>query len=277
MAADGESDPENGLECNGSAVDDDAASLSEHDSDTAADSGLNLAEPPFRSLRVSNDHTRLEELGHRRFSSADRAQGPEDIDVAGLVGSRLYHDIINPLGAIGNGLELLRLAESSEPEVFDLIQQSVDAATAKLRFLGLALGTASAAQMRPGSDIDALLASYSRHGRLKVVWNLQQSVPAPLVRLVMLAVLCLETALPMGGSVTISALRGGIRLITDAQRLRDIAELWRIYEGRSRRAPIEAATVQFALAAQHAKELGYAQIVDRRETVIEITLMPLDR
>ena len=49
----------------------------------------------------------------------------QNADLAGLVGSRLCHDLISPIGAIGNGLELLELSGSAPTEEIALIRASV--------------------------------------------------------------------------------------------------------------------------------------------------------
>ncbi len=64
------------------------------------------------------------------MSSDDTPQSP---DLAALIGSRICHDLISPIGAIGNGLELLSMAGAGGPEVA-LISDSVSNANARIRF-----------------------------------------------------------------------------------------------------------------------------------------------
>jgi histidine phosphotransferase ChpT len=57
-------------------------------------------------------------------------------EIAALIASRICHDLISPIGAIGNGMELMALSsgqEQSSPEL-DLISQSVENANARIRF-----------------------------------------------------------------------------------------------------------------------------------------------
>ena len=63
---------------------------------------------------------------------------PEDL--AALVGSRICHDLVNPLGAIGNGAELLVMEDSRLGPLARLIGDSVESATARLRLYRLAFG-----------------------------------------------------------------------------------------------------------------------------------------
>ena len=75
-----------------------------------------------------------------------------DLDLAALVSSRICHDVINPVGAIANGLEML----GEEPDqamrdaAIDLIRKSALQASAKLQFARLAFGAAGSA----GAEID---------------------------------------------------------------------------------------------------------------------------
>ena len=66
---------------------------------------------------------------------------PED-DLVALVGSRLCHDLISPLGAIGNGVELLTMTATTLSPELQLITESVAAANARIKFFRLAFGRA---------------------------------------------------------------------------------------------------------------------------------------
>ena len=58
-------------------------------------------------------------------------------ELAALIGSRICHDLVSPIGAIGNGVELLAMAGAAGPEV-RLIAESVAAANARIRFFRIA-------------------------------------------------------------------------------------------------------------------------------------------
>jgi len=66
------------------------------------------------------------------------------IDLASLLCSRLCHDMLSPVGALSNGLELL--AEEKDPEMrarcFELLEQSAKISADKLKFFRLAFGAA---------------------------------------------------------------------------------------------------------------------------------------
>ena len=68
------------------------------------------------------------------------------VDFASMLASRLCHDLLSPVGAFANGLELL--ADEKDPEMrarcFDLLEQSARTSAAKLKYFRLAFGSAVA-------------------------------------------------------------------------------------------------------------------------------------
>src|SRR6201988_4629209 len=74
------------------------------------------------------------------------------LDLAALLCSRVCHDLISPVGAIVNGLEVMDEDKDEETKVFalDLIKKSAKQASAKLQFCRLAFGAAGSA----GAQID---------------------------------------------------------------------------------------------------------------------------
>ena len=96
------------------------------------------------------------------------------VDLASLLCSRLCHDLLSPVGAMTNGLELL--AEEKDPEMrkrcMELLEQSARTSADKLKFFRLAFGAAGGfgdmvAVEEPRALIDALVGS---GGRTTVNW-----------------------------------------------------------------------------------------------------------
>ena len=91
------------------------------------------------------------------------------LDLASLLASRLCHDMLSPVGAMSNGLELL--AEEKDPEMrarcFELLEQSARTSADKLKFYRLAFGAAGGFGERipvaePRALIEALLIGKDR-------------------------------------------------------------------------------------------------------------------
>ena len=69
----------------------------------------------------------------------------DPLHLATLIGSRICHDLVSPIGAIKNGLELLHLSseKSNGPEIC-LIEESTDNAIGRVNFFRIAFGMGSA-------------------------------------------------------------------------------------------------------------------------------------
>jgi len=129
------------------------------------------------------------------------------LDLAALLCSRVCHDLISPVGAIVNGLEVLEEDKDEETKVFalDLIKKSAETASAKLQFCRIAFGAAGSA----GAQIDLGDAEKVARGLLaddktKIVWNLpRELMPKNRVKLLLNMLLVAVGAIPRGGTITI--------------------------------------------------------------------------
>ncbi|MDO5633222.1 MAG: histidine phosphotransferase family protein [Paracoccus sp. (in: a-proteobacteria)] len=181
------------------------------------------------------------------------------VDLSAMVGSRLCHDLVSPLGAIGNGLELLQMSGEfpgigKSPEV-QLIAESVDAARARIQAFRMAFGAAPADQRVSLPDLTRLLDGMSRQGRVRITLEAEGDLPRIEGRMVLLAIMCFESAMPWGGRVL--AVRAGQRwrLVADADRMKPDSVLWSWLSGDTGSLPLPAPSeVQFPLLAECARE-----------------------
>jgi histidine phosphotransferase ChpT len=179
-------------------------------------------------------------------------------DLAALVSARLCHDLISPMGAIGNGLELLQLSDGPAPAELALINESLATALAKLRFFRIAFGPADA-QARQSFDEAAQVTDGMFHGRFTVSWDTRaRDMPRPLARLIYLAILCLEKSLPMGGHVRVGVADERITLAVEGRRTAPPAALWAHLTRGTPVPDLKADGVQFALLARALAETGHA-------------------
>jgi len=169
-------------------------------------------------------------------------------DLAALVGSRLCHDLISPIGAIQNGLELLALSGSKEtsPEMA-LIQDSCESAAARIRFFRVAFGLANGAQMMSQREIVSTLQELGKGGRLKTEWTELGDLPRPEVQLAFLAYLCCESALPYGGTVRFDRDAAGWSITATGGRLNEHQDLWDHLNGATHLDSPAADRVHFAM------------------------------
>lgn len=183
-------------------------------------------------------------------------------DLAALLGSRLCHDLVSPLGAIGNGVELLEMSSefpglTASPEL-RLIAESVAAARARIQAFRMAFGQSKGEQRVASGALAALLQSASSNPRLRIEMDAEGDFARDETRMLMLAVMCLETALPWGGAVTASHDTGGWKLVGTAERAKADPELWfwlNAPDGQTPRSPAPS-EVQFALLGESARAAG---------------------
>lgn len=134
----------------------------------------------------------------------------QTVDLASLLCSRLCHDLLSPVGALSNGIELLR--DEGDPEMrqrcLELLEQSARISTDKLKFFRLAYGAAGGFGDRvptqePRELVRALVAN---NGRIALEWAVpEETLPKPAVKVLLnLAAIGID-ALPRGGQLDIGA------------------------------------------------------------------------
>ncbi len=168
-------------------------------------------------------------------------------DLSALVSARLCHDLISPMGAIGNGLELMQMSGGRSGAELDLISESLDNALAKLKFFRVAFGPADP-QARQSFEEAAQITGAAFQGRFTVTWAAEgKDMPRPMARILYLAILCLEKSLPMGGELRIAAAEDAALLMVEGRRTSPPEALWaHVREGRP--VPdLRSDGVQFAL------------------------------
>ncbi len=137
------------------------------------------------------------------------------LELASLLASRLCHDLLSPVGAMSNGLELL--AEERDPEMrkrcMELLEQSAKTSADKLKFFRLAFGAAggfgeTVAVDEPRALVEALVGN---NGRIELNWTLSAAaLPKPAVKVLLNLSLIAIEALVRGGTLEIGAeLNGG--------------------------------------------------------------------
>jgi histidine phosphotransferase ChpT len=145
-------------------------------------------------------------------------------DLAALLCSRLCHDMLSPVGALANGLELL--ADEQDPEMrarcMELLEQSARISTDKLKFFRLAFGAAGgfgeAIPIDEAQSVVEALAADAK--RVTINWAIAEpSLPKPAVKVLLnLAHIALD-ALVRGGTLDIGAERrdGAVEIVARAR------------------------------------------------------------
>jgi histidine phosphotransferase ChpT len=146
------------------------------------------------------------------------------VDLASLLCSRLCHDLMSPVGALNNGVELL--ADEQDPDMrercMDLLAESARTSANKLKFFRLAFGAAGGF----GDAIDtnearnALTGLFGSDGRTEVGWmvgdaKLSKGATKLLLNLALIA----GDALVRGGRLDVGAESGasGLEIVIRAE------------------------------------------------------------
>jgi histidine phosphotransferase ChpT len=132
----------------------------------------------------------------------------DSLDLAALLCSRVCHDVISPVGAIVNGLEVLEDENDTSMRdfAFDLIRKSAKQASARLQFARLAFGAAGSA----GASIDLGDAEQVARGmfqddKVAFSWSAPRALfPKNRVKLLLNLIMIAINAVPRGGSVAVA-------------------------------------------------------------------------
>ena len=124
-------------------------------------------------------------------------------DIAALIGSRICHDLISPIVAIGNGVQLLAMSGGAAGAEMDLITESVQNANARIRFFRIAYGAAQADQTIGRQEVLSVLTATAQGGRFTYFWQVDSKQSSEMVRIAFLMLQCFETTLPPGGEIQI--------------------------------------------------------------------------
>ncbi|SHO66286.1 histidine phosphotransferase ChpT [Pseudoxanthobacter soli DSM 19599] len=129
------------------------------------------------------------------------------LDLAALLCSRICHDVISPVGAITNGLEVLDEDDSGDMRevAMDLIRKSARQASARLQFARLAFGFAgSAGASIDLADAERLAKGYVDSDKTSLDWRMPAALVAKdRVKLLLTLIVLALQAIPRGGSIRV--------------------------------------------------------------------------
>lgn len=196
---------------------------------------------------------------------------PDKPDISALLGSRICHDLISPIGAISNGVELLLMDGVAKGPEMTLVAESVAHANARIRFFRVAFGQTSKDQRIGFAEIRSILQDMAHGSRTSVDWISGPDLSRRETKLAFLCILCLESALGQGGRITVD--RGETRWTVSgtAPRLRIDPDLWESLSNPQAEAEIGAAQVQFLLVPEEIARQHRRLTVEISETEIRLT------
>lgn len=194
----------------------------------------------------------------------------DTLELAALIGSRICHDLISPIGAIGNGLELLQMGTPPTPEMA-LMADSVNNANARIRFFRIAFGKAAGGQGVPLGEVQSILRDMSLSSRIRYEFQSDAAPDRAETRTAFLAVLCVEQTLPMGGEIGIRLESAGWSVTGKGPRIRQDEALWaHLSDANATSTELSPGQVQFGLLPGHLRQMGRSADISFTETSAQI-------
>ena len=200
-----------------------------------------------------------------------------DLELAALISSRICHDVISPVGAIANGLEMLdeEQDESMREQTMDLIRKSARQASAKLQFARLAFGAAGSA----GAEIDLrdaerVARDFVQGGKHTLSWQGPPvTLPKNKVKLLLNLLALGVVALPRGGTVNVEIKGEGpevaFRVLAQGEPARLSEQVTGLLAGANGMV-LDAHSIQPYYAGRVAAAAGMTVTVETRDKEVEL-------
>jgi histidine phosphotransferase ChpT len=200
----------------------------------------------------------------------------DNTKLAALVASRICHDLVEPIGAIIQGHEMIRGPDGKvDPDAMSLLDQGVAKAWAKLEFFRFAIAGSVAegdSHLAEGKDVAVRL-----FGALKpeLNWTAPQvSMPRQAVRVIINLLLIANECLPRGGTVEVTAGDGEdgveVRIIASGPRANLRAPTAAALRGEAPEEGLSGHTIQPMLAGLLARQAGVELLARESEGVVEL-------
>ena len=210
------------------------------------------------------------------MSGAIELQG---LDLAALLCSRVCHDLISPVGAIINGLEVMAEDKDEETSKFamDLIKKSARTASAKLQFCRLAFGAAGSAgaQIDTG-DAEKVTRGLVEDGKTSLSWNLPRVLlPKNRVKLLLNMMLIAGQAIPRGGMLTVDPVGQGetmgFRVVASGANARVPQAVPSLLAGAPAESGVDAHAIQPFYTGLLAKDCGLSVAMANEGDAVTVT------
>lgn len=200
-----------------------------------------------------------------------------------LLCSKLCHDLVGPIGALGNGVEILSEEEDKDMQAraLALLGESVEAAACKLRFFRLAFGGAETmGPVVPWAEVRRTADEFFAKGRIAIEWpqpiDASQTLDKAVAKLLLNLVLFGADTLPRGGTIKVDLGPGQLGIAAEGTGARLDAELQAALQDKLDEAQFDSRTVVAshlaALAEAQGATLAFRGPDDAR---VEITVGPV--
>lgn len=203
----------------------------------------------------------------------------DSLGLASLLSSRICHDLISPVGAIVNGLEVFEDQNDEETKTFalDLIKRSARQASARLQFCRLAFGASgSAGASIDLGDAEVVARGFLEDDKTRLAWNLPRILlPKNRVKLALNMLLTSSNTIPRGGVLLIDAIsegdQMGFRVHARGFNARIPTSLAGLLSGQTSEHAVDAHAVQPFYAGLLARACGLSLAVEQSGEAVVLT------
>lgn len=176
--------------------------------------------------------------------------------------SRLCHELVGPVGAANNGIELIKELGDEQGEAFDLLAESASLAAKRLLFYRMAYGAAGYQGLQKGEVVRDFIVSICPKDKLTLVWQElsatqalfadREGIGKLLLNLSVIAIDCL----PRGGQIKVIVDAAGIWIDAEGIGARIPEHTQTTLQGDLMAVPLEAATAHTIFTLRLAQRLG---------------------
>jgi histidine phosphotransferase ChpT len=201
-------------------------------------------------------------------------------ELASLLCSRICHDVISPVGALNNGLELLE-EPGAEADAMALIKVSARNASARLQYLRIAFGAAgSAGSQIDTGDAEGVAMAFMANEKSTLVWTGTRAyLPKAVVKLILNMVLIANGSVPRGGTLDVElpseANQHVITVKAAGPMIRVSDKFIQLHNNQTLDEPIDAHAVQYYYTLLLAREAKLSLTVNVNSERIIMTAKPV--
>ena len=133
-----------------------------------------------------------------------------DLKLAEMLASRLCHDLVNPVGAVANGVELLsEFCDTMQKDALDLVASSADRAMKRIAFFRVAYGFAGHDEGQSVQEVRGLAEGYLAGGKVALEWPAKPEdgatgLPRSGLKLLSGLIVLAAESLPRGGKLVVA-------------------------------------------------------------------------
>ncbi|MDR3448495.1 MAG: histidine phosphotransferase family protein [Alphaproteobacteria bacterium] len=191
-----------------------------------------------------------------------------DLRVMELLSSKVCHDLVSPVSAINNGVELIEdIGGSVVEEAMKLIGDSAVNAARRLRLFRMAYGRAGSEENLSVRDVRQVAEQYLSGGKITLVWNEDQSLPEGAVqrgflKTVLNMIILAEETLAYGGVVTVRDAGSGCRLEVVGRSAHLSLQLQEALDGAVAVDELSPRSIQAYVTGKFAEHFGLKVVYD---------------